>query len=311
VDLVARLHDAHVRRVRGLDAMVRLPDVDLDEDPDVLVADDGEAVALVEAQHTDPGSPAGLWVEEDVVRVQVRCSSAADPSALSALLVRAHEAVPVHGAAHLSVVARDVLLVGALLRAGYAAGSVLALGRPDPTAGQAGGSESGQQGRWNVGAVVVRPATSHDLEGVVAAGAAVQVFDGVAGVLPHRPDAAAVLRGQLAESLAEHPGWCWVAERDDDVVGVCQVHPPGADLWATGWVADEGPTAYLALLHVTATERGSGLGRALVSAAHAGAAAAGVRHVVLYHGASNPLSVPFWGRAGYRPLVGGWLRQER
>ena len=159
--------------------------------------------------------------------------------------------------------------------------------------------------------LLVRPATPQDLESVVAAGVAVHVFDGLAGVLPERPDAGTVLREGAAESLAEHPGWCWVAVQDGHVVGVCEVKPPGAALWATSWVAGDAPTAYLALMHVAARERGRGIGRALVAAAHQQVAASGATRVVLHHGATNPLSVPFWGRAGYRPLVSGWLRQPR
>ena len=314
MDRLAHLHSAHAARLHELDPLFSLPELDLEADPEVLVADDGQAVALVEHQHTDPFSGQGLWAEEDVVRVQVRCSADVDPGALTDLLTRAHEAVPGRGPAHLTVAARDLVLVRPLLDAGYAPGSVLALHPLAPTATTAmtettdgTGATGGRTGR---GTIVVRAATADDLEPVVAAGVAVQAFDHVAGVLPDRPGAAAVFRESAVESL-DAPGSWWVAERNGLVVGVCELRPPGAALWATNWVAGDVPTSYLALMHVTARERGQGIGLALVTAAHHQAAASGAARVVLHHGATNPLSVPFWGRSGYRPLLGGWWRQPR
>jgi GNAT superfamily N-acetyltransferase len=303
VDRATHLHSLHAARLRELDPSFSLPELDLGGDPEVLVASDGEAVALVEHQHTDPDSGQGLWTEEDVVRVQVRCSTDADPAALTDLLVRAHAAVPDRGPAHLVVAARDLLLLRPLLDAGYAPGSVLALHALAPSEPPRDPTGSG--------AIVVREATEDDLEPVVAAGVAVQAFDRVAGVLPERPGAAAVMREAAVETLGATPGSWWVAERDDLVVGVCELRAPGAASWATSWVAGDAPTSYLALMHVEARERGQGIGRALVSAAHDHASASGAARVILHHGATNPLSVPFWGRAGYRPLLGGWLRQAR
>ncbi len=116
----------------------------------------------------------------------------------------------------------------------------------------------------------------------------------------------------LVESaLHDHPDWSWVAEREGSILGVCMMESPEEATWVTDWVtppADGSTTAYLGLLHVCPGERGRGIGGHLVAAAHARAAQAGVSQVLLHHAVSNPLSVPFWGRAGYRPLVTGWVR---
>ena len=111
--------------------------------------------------------------------------------------------------------------------------------------------------------------------------------------------------------VADQELGAWVAERDGIVVGVCEMEPPESAEWVTGSVTpppDGSTTAYLGLLHVSPGERGLGIGAWLVRAAHARAAAAGAGQVVLHHAAVNPLSVPFWGRAGYRSLLTGWVR---
>lgn len=303
-DRAAWVHTEHVRRLAALDAAVRLPDLDLSADHhEVLLAPDGEAVAVVEPQHTDPASAPGLWVDEDVYRVQVRCTAAAGPAALTELLRRASTALGEDRPAHLIAASRDTALLRPLLKAGWAPATVLALHRlePPPLFAEAGGEDG----------VEVRSATPDDIEAVVAASVAVQAHDSAVGVLPDRPGAAEVFWPSVESALQERPDWCWVAERAGLVVGVCEMEPPEVADWVTGAVnapPDGAPTAYLGMLHVAAGERGRGIGSALVRAAHARAVEAGAGQVVLHHGAANPLSVPFWGRAGYRPLITGWAR---
>jgi ribosomal protein S18 acetylase RimI-like enzyme len=303
-DRAARVHTEHVRRLASLDPSVHLPDLDLSADHhEVLLAPDGEAVAVVEAQHTDPASTPGLWVDEDVHRVQVRCTAAAGPTALTELLARAATVLGGDRPAHLVVASRDLALPRPLLKAGYAPATVLALHRLEaPPLFADDATDDG---------VVVRSAVPDDVEAVVAASVAVQAHDSAVGVLPDRPGAAEVFWPSVETALRERPDWCWVAERAGLVVGVCEMEPPEVAEWVTGAVSpppDGSTTAYLALLHVAAGERGKGVGAALVRTAHARAVEAGAGQVVLHHAATNPLSVPFWGRAGYRPLITGWAR---
>ncbi len=300
-DLAARVHEAHVRRLAAIDPAVHLVTLDLaTEGREVLLADDGEAVAVVDSQHTDPMSEPGLWVEDDVHRVQVRCTADVGPAALTDLLRRAFTALGQDRRAHLSVASRDVPLVRPLLRAGFAPNSVLALHR---LAARPVAQDEDE--------VSVRPATSGDVEAIVAASVAVQSFDSAIGVLPERPRASEVFRPTVEAALRDHAGWAWVAERAGVVVGVCVMEPPETAGWVTESVnapADGSATAYLAMLHVTPGERGRGVGARLVQVAHARSATAGVGQVLLHHAALNPLSVPFWGRVGYRPLLTGWTR---
>ena len=300
-DRAAWVHSEHVRRLATVDPAARLPELDLSAEPhEVLLAEDRESVVVVEQQHTDPASPPGLWVDEDVHRVQVRCTVDAEPGSLTALLMRAFTGLGEPRPAHLVTASRDTALVRPLLTAGFTPATVLALRRLGATAVDEVAS-----------GVHVRPATRDDVDALVDASVAVQAFDSTVGVLPERPHAAEVFRPNVESALREHPGWCWVAERDGRVVGACEMEPPEAAGWVTGSVnppPDGSTTAYLGLLHVEAAERGTGVGAALVRVAHAHAAEAGAGHVLLHHSAANPLSVPFWGRAGYRPLMTGWVR---
>ena len=69
-----------------------------------------------------------------------------------------------------------------------------------------------------------------------------------------------------------------------------------------------GPVAYLVLLHVTGSARGTRDGGALAPPARARVhAQAGPRAaLVLHHGVLNPLSAPFWARQGFRPALTTW-----
>lgn len=302
-DRATEVEAEHRRRLAAIDRAVNLPALDLAGDHVLLTSHDGEAVAVVSPQHTEPDSYSGLWVETDVHRVQLRCSSDADPAGLADLLARAGAARGEPRQAHLLAASRDTLLSRPLSRAGYTPATVLALHRLGaPTADEP------------ATAATIREATPDDVEVLVAAGVAVQAHDSMVGALPDRPLAADVFRPETESALRDHPGWAWVAERDGAVVGVCEMEPPESATWVTGSVSpptDGSTTAYLGMLHVAPDQRGHGVGAGLVRAAHARAAEAGASQVVLHHAAANPLSVPFWGRAGYRPLLTGWVRHTR
>ncbi len=67
-----------------------------------------------------------------------------------------------------------------------------------------------------------------------------------------------------------------------------------------------GVTVYLQTMFVRPDERGGGVGAALVRHVHAVLDARGVQTTLLHYAQVNPLSAPFWGRMGYRPLWTGW-----
>ena len=97
-------------------------------------------------------------------------------------------------------------------------------------------------------------------------------------------------------------GTALLAEVDGLVVGLVLAQSVEASAWALGRVAAS-PAAYLSVASTTSTRRGSGVGRALVGALHERYRTAGVTASVLHYGCHNPLSVPFWARCGYRPLL--------
>jgi GNAT superfamily N-acetyltransferase len=298
-EAAAQVHDAHVRRLAATDPLVRVRDLDVTSEAREEWSADRQAVALVDLHETDPSSEAGLWVEDRVVRVQLRAATDEAARASTDLLERAHRAGRGAGTTLVSVASRDLALIGPLLRAGFAPRAVLAVHRlPRPELRSATPDASG---------TVVRVAEPADLDAVVAANVAVQAFDAHIGSLPDRPDAEVVIRRTVERVLRERPGWSWVAEQDGAVVGVCQMEPPQEAGWVGVEVASPS-TAYLAELFVDPTARGSGVGSRLVAAAHLRATAAGAQVALLHHAATNPLSAPFWGRAGYRPLVTSWAR---
>jgi GNAT superfamily N-acetyltransferase len=153
--------------------------------------------------------------------------------------------------------------------------------------------------------VRVRRAAPADLDVVVHMGMQVVRFDAHFGGVIDRPGAAQALRAEVAGLLAEHEPWVWLAERDDDPVGLLVAEPPEV----AGWIAARtcrSPVAYLLALFVAPAERGAGVGAALAGYLHREAAAARVAVILLQYEQVNPLAVPFWGRQGYRPLWTTW-----
>jgi GNAT superfamily N-acetyltransferase len=297
-EALAQVHDAHVRRLAAIDPVVSVRDLDVTSEATVEWSADRGAFALVDVRETDAASEPGLWVEDRIVRVQLRAATDEAAHAATDLLERALR-VGGTGTTYVSVASRDVALIAPLVRAGFAPKAVLAVHRlPRPELRSAPQAAHGTS---------VRPAVSEDLDAIVAANVAVQAFDAYIGSLPDRPDAEQVIRPHVEQALRDRPGWSWVAEQDGAVVGVCQMEPPHEAGWVGVEVASPS-TAYLAEMYVDPSARGAGVGQLLVAAAHMRATAAGAQMVALHHAAPNPLSAPFWARAGYRPLVTTWAR---
>ena len=152
--------------------------------------------------------------------------------------------------------------------------------------------------------VRIRRATPADLDLVVAMTMEVLRFDAYFGGVLEPPDAARGLRAQVAGQL-EHDPWTWLAERDGNPVGMLTAERPQTAAWIAPRTSGS-PVAYLLALFVAPAERGAGVGAALSGQLHRSAEAAGISVILLEYAQFNPLSVPFWGRQGYRPLWSTW-----
>jgi GNAT superfamily N-acetyltransferase len=152
--------------------------------------------------------------------------------------------------------------------------------------------------------VRIRRATPADLDVVAAMAMEVVRFDAYFGGVIERPGTAEMLRAEVAR-LLEHDPWTWLAERDGDPVGLLIAERPEV----ADWIAPRtclSPVAYLLALFVVPAERAAGVGAALTGQLHRTAAAARVGVILLQYEQVNPLSVPFWGSQGYRPLWSTW-----
>jgi GNAT superfamily N-acetyltransferase len=99
--------------------------------------------------------------------------------------------------------------------------------------------------------------------------------------------------------------WTWLAERDGTAVGMLYAQRPESSSWIAPMVRLT-PATYLMLMFVQSSERGSGVGAAMVSRLHREIADTGVAVTLLHYAQVNPLSVPFWSQQDYRPLWTIW-----
>ncbi|MGD0703567.1 MAG: GNAT family N-acetyltransferase [Trebonia sp.] len=152
--------------------------------------------------------------------------------------------------------------------------------------------------------VRIRRATPADLDVVARMAMEVVRFDAQFGGVIERPGAAEAVRAAVAGLLEHHP-WAWLAERDGDPVGLLIAERPEIADWIAPRTSGS-PVAYLLALFVVPAERGAGVGAALTRQLHGSAAAARVSVILLQYEQVNPLSVPFWGGQGYRPLWSTW-----
>jgi GNAT superfamily N-acetyltransferase len=223
---------------------------------------------------------------------------------------------------------RDIEGIGALLRHGLAPLTVLAArpagrgvagppGRaahpaapdgngavPDGSSAAANGNGAGPA-TWPPG-IRIRRARPGDLDAVVRMGMEIVRFDAHFGCVTERPGTADALRREATRLLAGPSPWTWLAECDGEPVGMVQAERPERAAWIAPMVG-RAPAAYLGQTFVVPDERGSGVAAALVAQLHREVDAAGVAVTLLHYEQVNPLSGPFWGRQGYRPL---WITWE-
>jgi len=271
---------------------------------------DGHHTAAGTCEHWQ-GTPESLeltWGAARRFQLTARVAGPGIPGALDHLLSswRDHLAgLPEAGgedtAAIVTWPSRDIDGVGTLLRRGFAPLTVLAArttGRHSGAAGHPGGAAERA-------GVRVRRAGSADTDAVVRLGLETIRFDAHFGGVIERPGTAEALRREATGSLAGPEPWIWLAERDGTPIGMVLAQRPGDAGW-TAPLVRASPAAYLLLMAVMPGERGGGVGAALAAQLHGEIARAGVAVTLLHYEQTNPLSVPFWGRHGYRPVWTSW-----
>jgi len=202
---------------------------------------------------------------------------------------------------------RDIDGVKALVRRGFAPLAVVAARTTGRHPGGPAGRPDGAGGNGpTLAGVRIRRAGPADIDAVVRLGLEVIRYDAHFGNGGERPDTVGALRHEADEMLAGPEPWIWLAERDEQAVGLLAAQRPEL----AGWIAPlvrHGPVAYLMLMFVAPGERASGIGAELVARLHKDVHAAGVPVTLLHYEQVNPLSAPFWSQQGYRPL---WLTWE-
>ncbi|MEV4176761.1 GNAT family N-acetyltransferase [Nonomuraea sp. NPDC049709] len=282
--------DSHRERVRAADPLVAI--TDLGETP----FETPDAIGTSSVATADPNARSVQWGPPTTYTLRAAVAGDDPADSLGRLLDRwisALDAEPGSGLV-VSWPSRDTAPVAALVRRGFAPRSVLAVRvSPVPAA------ERRPAG--------VRRAVADDLDAMCRLYLELVAYEAQFGWVPVLPSTPAAARAELEEKLARGDGWCWLAEQDGAVAGMLSVHHPDH----AGWIAPAvraSPVAYVGSLYASAGSRGRGIGAALAAHAHAEVAAAGVETVLVHYVAPNPLSVPFWSRQGYRPLVTSWGR---
>jgi GNAT superfamily N-acetyltransferase len=297
---------AHNRRLRGLDPLV--PEVPALRPPAQgvsLAAADG--VGVVVRNRPDPQTLDATWTtaleERITLRIGERDPAATMAELLSGWVARRSPVDEADSSAIVSWPSRDTTMTPVFLRHGLVPKSAVAVRpvravavRPAPSVAPVPDPDGG---------VTIRAAGPADLDAAAALQLELIRWDQQFGAMAERPSTVDALRADLAGSLAKDPAWTWIAEAGDRPLGLLRVSPPPEAAWIAPVVA-RAPAAYLSCLVVTASWRGSGVGRALVARAHAALDAAGVDVTLLHYAALSPFSPPFWHRAGYRPLWTTW-----
>jgi GNAT superfamily N-acetyltransferase len=201
---------------------------------------------------------------------------------------------------------RDIGGIAALVRHGLAPFGVVAArvtGHPahDAASGQGGTKSAGTEGPG----LRIRRAAPADIDTVIRLGMEVIRFDAHFAAVIERPGTAAALRREAGDLLAGPECWTWLAERDGTAVGMVAAQRPESAGWISALVR-QAPAAYLMFGFVLPSERAGGVGAALTARLHRDIEAAGVAVTLLHYEQTNPLSVPFWSRQGYRPLWTSW-----
>jgi GNAT superfamily N-acetyltransferase len=286
-------------RWRSLDPLLPAP---WRPEPGDTVLRAGTSTGFARRVRVPPHDPVLLWGAADrfVLRpLPVGPDLAAGMDALLAVWRRWLAAQPdppgTDSAATLNWPSRDTRALPALWRHGLSPYSVIGARRSGtPDVRSPGGTGAG-----------VRRATGRDVDAVAGLSLSLQRYEADFGTSYPRERAGEWVRADAARTLSAEQPWVWVAEQSGALVGLVEVQPPGLSNWIETYTRSR-PMAYLSTLYVDPAARGSGIGTALVDAAHRALDAAGVAVTLLHYAQTNPVSGPFWHRAGYRPLWTSW-----
>jgi len=295
---------AHAERMRGVDPLAAVGGIP--ETESGVLIDAGAAVGVHKVIDTDPESVGATWSELRRHNLsQIRLAGVDPAGEMRRLLASwrerlADEPIPAHGesTAALSWPSRDAEVVKVLRNSGFTPTAVLAArvspSRPGP----------------ELDGVALRAIESRDLDAVVALHEALMRWDDNFGGAHWRTSTPARMRDFVAELIASPSPRAWVAEVGGEVVGSCDVELPESAGWAAAGVAvDPSRVAYIGTMSVMPGRRGGGVGTALIAHVHRELEAMGVQLPILHYAPLNPLSTPFWLRAGYRPVTTTWKAQ--
>ena len=308
------LIEAHKKRLRHLDRWLSV-DTPLsrhaaDDDSAVLLHVPG-AVGLARRDTVSAQDVASLYGV--LTRYQLQAVWDGSAGSFDLLISRWAQWVKAHHPhsldpeteAAIRVPARDTTAARVLLAHGLAPAATVAI---RPTGRAIGGSDltdAEAAPDADPPGVTIRRAGLDDVVAILDLAAEEMQYESGLSQIVARPNQRTLMRPEVLESLSVDEPWTWIASEAGRVVGVLRLLNPDAARWIVP-VSGRQPSAYLALLSVTAAARGRGIGAALVLRAHAEADAAGMAAIVLHYGTFNPLSVPFWSRMGYRPLWSIW-----
>lgn len=288
----------HRNRWSTIDSLVATPVIsETDENGREINHPDG--YALARRLDRDPDAYIALWSSLREYRLDARVRT---PEAMSGLLSDWIGELPEPDDDDTELTlywpSRDVAVIPLLVEHGFTPKATVAIRRTSPP--QASPRRDG---------IVIRELAEEHADIAVDLWQEVIDWDNRFLGHPRRPNASRHLRAEVRRFTAK-PGTAWVAEVGGEVVGLLvQAVGPDAE-WIQPLVAPS-PVGYLGCLVTTAGRRGGGIGAALVDRAHQALAESSIAYNTLHYSALNPLSGPFWNRAGYRPLWTSWSRPWR
>lgn len=247
---------------------------------------------VIHITDTDPGAAEAQWMADRQIVLAV--TDNVEPNQLAEILPEfsAYAAAQADRPteASINLPSRAVALARAARECGFAPRSTLAvadLRRPARPATQSPD--------------LVRQARLDDVRAITELMWEQTRYEAAVGTLRTSPAIEAAIAAGVAGVL-NGPGTALVTVRDGKVVAAVIAESADDSRWVTDRLSVD-PVSYLAMASTTASRRGQGAGSTLVTELHARHRSVGVQASVLHYSAYNPLSVPFWSRHGYRPVI--------